>query len=341
MANAREILDRMKSIQDTMKITNAMYMISSSKLKKAKASLDETEPYFYSMQMAIGRILRHVPDMKSEFFNQRPEIKPEDRKVGYIVVTADKGLAGSYNHNIFKDVEECLKNNSHAKLFVVGEMGRHYFEKKGLEIAHQFHYTAQNPSVSRARNITEKILADYNDVFADIMNGLLFAGEQRILPEALVNTSIHSQYKAEDEKVHELERDVAKYWKEKEVELAICGIENQSVVEKNMPFRVIGYDGTAYRSQLLEERKKILPVVTIVLYFGTDRHWNSKKNIKSLMEIPEGLDKFVNDYSMQVFEIAWLTEEEIERFQSDFRIVANFFVKKERTKIIYQMIRRK
>ena len=95
-----------------------------------------------------------------------------------------------------------------------------------------------------------------------------------------------------------------------------------------MPFRVIGYDGTAYRSQLLEERKKILPVVTIILYFGTDRHWNNKKNIKSLMEIPEGLDKFVNDYSMQVFEIAWLTEEEIERFQSDFRIVANFFVKK-------------
>lgn len=167
------------------------------------------------------------------------------------------------------------------------------------------------------KDITEKILADYNDVFADIMNGLLFAGEQRILPEA---------------KVHELERDVAKYWKEKEVELAICGIENQSVVEKNMPFRVIGYDGTAYRSQLLEERKKILPVVTIVLYFGTDRHWNSEKNIKSLMEIPEGLDKFVNDYSMQVFEIAWLTEEEIERFQSDFRIVAKFFVKKRKNK---------
>ena len=50
------------------------------------------------------------------------------------------------------------------------------------------------------------------------------------------------------------------------------------------------------------------------------------------MEIPEGLDKFVNDYSMQVFEIAWLTEEEIERFQSDFRIVANFFVKKRKNK---------
>ena len=189
MANAREILDRMKSIQDTMKITNAMYMISSSKLKKAKASLDETEPYFYSMQMAIGRILRHVPDMKSEFFNQRPEIKPEDRKVGYIVVTADKGLAGSYNYNIFKDVEECLKSNSHAKLFVVGEMGRHYFEKKGLEIAHQFHYTAQNPSVSRARNITEKILEEYLNkeldevviIYTKMLNGVQTETETRHL----------------------------------------------------------------------------------------------------------------------------------------------------------------
>ena len=182
------------------------------------------------------------------------------------------------------------------------------------------------------KDITEKVLEDYNDVFADIMNGLLFAGEQRILPEALENTSIHSQYKAEDEKVHELERDVAKYWKEKEVELAICGIENQSVVEKNMPFRVIGYDGTAYRSQLLEERKKILPVVTIVLYFGTDRHWSSRKKIKELMEIPRCLDMYVNDYQMHVFEVAWLTEEQISRFHSDFKVVANFFVQKRKNR---------
>ena len=163
MANAREILDRMKSIQDTMKITNAMYMISSSKLKKAKASLDETEPYFYSMQMAIGRILRHVPDMKSEFFNQRPEIKPEDRKVGYIVVTADKGLAGSYNHNIMKAAYEHLQTHPNNKLFVLGELGRHYFEQQGVRIDKQFHYTVQNPSLNRARNISEELLQQYHE----------------------------------------------------------------------------------------------------------------------------------------------------------------------------------
>ena len=71
------------------------------------------------------------------------------------------------------------------------------------------------------KDITEKLLEDYNDVFADIINGLIFKGEQRILPESLENANVHSQYKAEDGKVHELERDVKKYWKEKKVELAI------------------------------------------------------------------------------------------------------------------------
>mgnify|MGYP000806392033 FL=1 len=178
------------------------------------------------------------------------------------------------------------------------------------------------------KDITEKLLEDYNDVFADIINGLIFNGEQRILPESLENTQVHSQYKAEDGKVHELERDVAKYWKDKKVELAICGIENQSSVEKNMPFRIVGYDGASYRSQLLEERKEILPVMTIVLYFGTNRHWYGKKNIKGLMKIPEELNDYINDYEMKVFEIAWLTEAEIDRFHSDFKIVANFFVQK-------------
>mgnify|MGYP001496217749 CR=1 FL=1 len=182
------------------------------------------------------------------------------------------------------------------------------------------------------KDIAEKILEDYNDVFADIINGLLFDGVQEIKPEALENTTVHAQYKAEDGKVHELERDIAKYWKEEKVELAICGIENQSKVEKHMPFRIIGYDGAAYRNQLQQERRKMLPVVTIVLYFGTDRHWSSRKKIKELMEIPRCLDMYVNDYQMHVFEVAWLTEEQISRFHSDFKVVANFFVQKRKNR---------
>ena len=103
MANIREIQSRINSIKDTMKITNAMYMISSSKLTQAKKKLADTEPYFYGLQGEISRIIRHMPEMAQHpFFDARENIPAEKRKIGSIVVSADKGLAGSYNHNIFK-----------------------------------------------------------------------------------------------------------------------------------------------------------------------------------------------------------------------------------------------
>ena len=140
MANTKEIQDRIKSINDTLKITNAMYMISSSKLKKSKKMLADTEPYFFTLQSEMSRILRHLPDMEDIYFKTNEDKLPEDRKVGYIVITADKGLAGSYNHNILKMAEEHLKNHPNHSLFVLGELGRHYFEQRGIEIEKQFHY---------------------------------------------------------------------------------------------------------------------------------------------------------------------------------------------------------
>ena len=182
------------------------------------------------------------------------------------------------------------------------------------------------------KDVSEKILEDYNDVFSDIINGLVFKGEQVVKPEELRNSAVHSQYKADDNKLHELERDVTKHWVGHAAELAIAGFENETKAEKWMPFRVFGYDGTAYRSQLISGKKSVVPVVTFVLYFGTEQRWTQEKNIRSLMEIPEGLEEYVNDFKIHVFEIAWLTEEEINRFQSDFKIVANFFANKRKNK---------
>ena len=95
MANIREIKTRMNSIEDTLKITNAMYLISSSKLKKARKQLDATTPYFEMLQASLLYIMAHTPD----FLNKR---KKEHPKKGYLVMTADRGLAGAYNHNITK-----------------------------------------------------------------------------------------------------------------------------------------------------------------------------------------------------------------------------------------------
>ena len=155
MANTKEIQDRIKSINDTLKITNAMYMISSSKLKKAKKMLADTEPYFFTLQSEMSRILRHLPDMEDIYFKSNEDKPMEERKVGYIVITADKGLAGSYNHNVLKLAEEHLLSHPNHELFVLGELGRHYFEQRGIEIEKQFHYTVQNPTLNRARNIAD------------------------------------------------------------------------------------------------------------------------------------------------------------------------------------------
>lgn len=181
------------------------------------------------------------------------------------------------------------------------------------------------------KDLSEKILADYNDVFADIVNVLVLEGRQRIDPDDLTATAVHSQYKADDGVLHEQERDVSKYWEKQKIHMSLFGIENQTDIEKNMPFRVIGYDGAAYRQQLLQKRKPV-PVITLVLHFGTKERWNEPCSIKELLDIPENLDKYVSDYSMHVFDIAWLTDEQLAMFESDFGIVANFFVQKRKNK---------
>lgn len=177
------------------------------------------------------------------------------------------------------------------------------------------------------KDLTEKILMDHNDVFADIINGLVFEGKQVIKPNDLCEAGVHSQFKADDSVYHELERDVAKQWVEGGVNILICGLENQTKIEEFMPARIIGYDGASYKSQLLKHPKKLIPVMSIVLYFG-DTHWNKPTNLKGLMNVPDGLDDFVNDHKMHVYEIAFLSDEEIDRFQSDFKLVAKFFQQK-------------
>ncbi len=161
MANIREIQSRINSVKDTMKITNAMYMISSSKMTQAKKKLADTEPYFYALQGEISRILRHLPELEHPFFDQRENVPAEERKIGSIVITADKGLAGAYNHNVVKLEEEILARPGIHKLYIVGELGRHYFAKRNVEIDTNFQYTVQKPTMHRARDISGVLLDQF------------------------------------------------------------------------------------------------------------------------------------------------------------------------------------
>lgn len=191
MANSREIQARMKSIKDTMKITNAMCMISSSKLQKARRDLKNTQPYFYAIQDALAKILDVSPETGNEFFNERSDIPKQERKQGYIVVTADKGMAGAYNHNVIKIAEKEALSDNKNMLFVVGQVGRKYFEKMNIPIDINFKYTAQNPNMNRARIISEKVvdlfirgeLDEVYIVYTRMINSVTFNAEiKQLLP---------------------------------------------------------------------------------------------------------------------------------------------------------------
>ena len=163
MANIREIQDRIKSINDTKKITNAMYLISSSKLKRAKKSLSDTEPYFFALQSSIAKILEHTDStqVRQKYFEEGMTKPVAELKKAYIVVTADKGLAGAYNHNVIKIAEKEIEKHPNSKIYIIGQVGMHYFEHRNVEFSHSFKYTIQNPTLSRARSIAETLLDSY------------------------------------------------------------------------------------------------------------------------------------------------------------------------------------
>ena len=199
------------------------------------------------------------------------------------------------------------------------------------------------------KDILEKTLESYNDVFADIVNVLVFNGERVIKEDDLEDRTTFSAYKAEG-RLRFQERDVSKYWRRSMVKLVLIGLENMTSVSRYMPLRVIGYDGAAYRDQIPEKsrskkgrrRKKkaeknsgnyshLFPVITIVLYFGRRRWGERNKRLSGVLTFPQKyqpqLEKWFNDYHINVVEVAYLTAEQVAMFQSDFRVVAEYFVK--------------
>jgi F-type H+-transporting ATPase subunit gamma len=168
MANAREIKNRIKSVQDTKKITTAMYMISSTRLRKAKGQLDATRPYFTSLKTAITRLVEHAPETDSIYFGKGDYNDDGIMRRGYLVITADKGLAGSYNSSVLKEVHHELDTlPGDWELYMVGEVGRQYMAAHGLAIEENFRYTAQNPTIDRAREITAVLKERYDSKALD------------------------------------------------------------------------------------------------------------------------------------------------------------------------------
>ena len=159
MPSSKLLKERIESIQDTMKITNAMYLISSSKLRKARQNYQNVLPYFTRMRDTISRVVPHLPDEPVHpFFHEREKENPIR---AYVVLTADKGMAGAYNQNLLKFLKEQCGSDPNARFYVIGQTGYRALLHKDPRLVEEFHYGATAPTLQRARNITVDAIDDF------------------------------------------------------------------------------------------------------------------------------------------------------------------------------------
>ena len=181
MASTSEIRRRIGSVRQTQKITHAMYLISQAKLRKAKQELDNTRPYFQALQTEIGRVFNADSTIESRYLIPAdPNTKPLPGVPACLLITADKGLAGAYNQNVIRQGQQLMAEHPGTALYVVGEYGRRWFAQRGVPVEKSFLYTAQNPTLDRARHIAELLLDRFDAgeinsvwiIYTDMKNGL-------------------------------------------------------------------------------------------------------------------------------------------------------------------------
>jgi len=195
------------------------------------------------------------------------------------------------------------------------------------------------------KDVKEKRLEEWNDVFADIFNNLVFGGREVLKEEDLVPLPTESFSRNHDGTVRQGNRDVRKADRRNGCYRLICASENQESIDNTMPQRIMGYEYASYEEQIRElmhenvqkgkpaytkrihDDQKLAPVVTVVLYWGTEE-WKTPQALHDMLTYPEGFEDtikpYVADYPMNLIQLSKLPEEARKRLKSDFRLIADY-----------------
>lgn len=159
----RDIRRRIRGISNTRQITKAMELVSSAKLRRARAKMEKSRPYYNTVYENIQSVLSNAENIKHPYLESR-----DVENSLYIVVTADRGLAGGYNTNIIRKVENKLRNKKdNSYLITVGLKGRDYFKRKGYNIAGEFVGITEEPSYAHGREIGKIAMDMYREKKVD------------------------------------------------------------------------------------------------------------------------------------------------------------------------------
>ncbi len=157
MRSAADISNSIKAIGQTSQITKAMKLISTSKMQKAIQRYDANLLYFNRVRAALKDILTHSRELNHTFLYQHEEGIP-----AYIVIAADKGLAGGYNSNVLNFAMDVMEPGNKF-IITIGQEARAFFERKKQPIDVEYLHIAQNPTLYEARNLVSDIAGMYKD----------------------------------------------------------------------------------------------------------------------------------------------------------------------------------
>jgi F-type H+-transporting ATPase subunit gamma len=167
MSSIAEIKHHIKAIGETAKITRAMHLISSAKMKKALQAHDQTIQYFNQVRSNMRFILENSPDdFQSDFY------RANGRRACYLVIAGDKGLCGGYNHDVLKFAYGVVTDTSrhqNTKLITFGHMATDFFRRKRMPIAESYLTAVQNPTLNQARELAASLCNSYKrDEFDEV-----------------------------------------------------------------------------------------------------------------------------------------------------------------------------
>lgn len=157
MRSLADVKNSMRAISDTSKITSAMKLISTSKMQKAIQRYDANLLYFNRVRSAIKDILVHSHELHHTFLEKNEKGHP-----AYIVIAADKGLCGAYNHNILNFASDFMTPGEKF-VITIGQEARAFFERKNIPIDVEYLHISQNPTLYEARNLADDLSKMYKN----------------------------------------------------------------------------------------------------------------------------------------------------------------------------------
>src|SRR5687767_7736870 len=155
----RAVKRRITSVKSTQKITRAMELIASSRIIKAQRRVEAARPYAETMRALMASVAKNAASIDHPLLKERESVAgggaPGAQRVGYIVVTADRGLAGAYNSNVIRAAERDMEDASSTKLFLSGRKGLSYFKFRGYDVADSWQGYSDQPGIENARAVAK------------------------------------------------------------------------------------------------------------------------------------------------------------------------------------------